>query len=117
MRAGAINYIEKPFREQHLWESIQEALRCDAENRRVLAKKGLVRRRLAKLTPAERKVLDRLLEGRANKDIAAELEVSVRTVEVRRAKIMEKMRAESLAELIRFTLEASLSARTLPSGG
>jgi FixJ family two-component response regulator len=92
-------------------------LRCDAENRRVLAKKGLVRRRLAKLTPAERKVLDRLLEGRANKDIAAELEVSVRTVEVRRAKIMEKMRAESLAELIRFTLEASLSARTLPSGG
>lgn len=117
MRAGAINYIEKPFREQQLWEAIQEALQYDVKNRRVLSRKGRIRRRLAKLTSGERNVLDCLLEGRANKGIAAELEVSVRTVEVRRAKIMEKMEAESLAELIRFTLEASLSAGTLPPGG
>ena len=117
MRAGAINYLEKPCREQQLWEALQEALRCDAENRRVLARKGTLRRRLAKLTTAERKVLDRLLQGKANKDIAAELEVSVRTVEVRRAKIMEKMKADSLAELIRFALEASMPAGALPPNG
>ena len=112
MRAGAINFLEKPCREQQLWEAIQEALRFDAENRRVLARKGRIRRRLAKLTAGERNVLDRLLDGKANKDIATELDVSVRTVEVRRAKIMDKMQADSLAELVRYALEVSM-----PSGG
>ncbi len=108
MRAGAINFLEKPFREQELWEAIQEGIHCNAEIRRVLATKALVQRRLAKLNPGERAVLDRLLEGKANKDIAAELELSVRTIEVRRARLMDTMQAGSLAELIRFVLEASL---------
>ncbi len=108
MRAGAINYLEKPCREPQLWEAIHEALRYDAQNRRKFEKRRRIQRRLAKLTQGERKVLDGLLEGTLNKDIAAELQVSVRTVEVRRAKIMEKMHADSLAELIRDTFEASM---------
>lgn len=115
MRAGAINFLEKPCREQKLWEAIQEALRCDVENRRVLGRKARFRRRLAKLTAGERDVLDRLLDGRANKIIAQNLGVSVRTVEVRRAKIMDKMHANSLAELVRFALEASMPAERAQS--
>jgi two-component system, LuxR family, response regulator FixJ len=106
MRAGALNFLEKPCREQELWEAVREALRCDARNRRRLARRQSIQRRLARLTPGERQVLHRLLAGKSNKTIAAELNVSVRAIEVRRAKVMEKTRADSLAELIRMTLAA-----------
>ncbi len=118
MRAGAINFLEKPFRDQELWEAVHEAVRRDAETRRVTTRKRRLQRRLAKLNPGERKVLDRMLQGMANKDIAADLQLSVRTIEVRRAKIMAKMQADSLAELIRLTLEASMPPDAgLPDAG
>lgn len=112
MRAGAINFLEKPFRDQELWEAIHEAVRRDGETRRLMRRKRRIQRRLAKLNQGEHQVLDRMLDGKANKDIAGELDLSVRTIEVRRAKIMEKMQADSLAKLVRYTLEASM----LPDG-
>jgi FixJ family two-component response regulator len=106
MKAGALNFLEKPCRDQQLWEAIQEGLRWDTAHRQQLAQRVKISHRLQRLTIGEQNVLRRLIEGKSNKTIAAELELSVRTIEVRRAKLMKKMKAESLAELIRLTLSA-----------
>jgi two-component system, LuxR family, response regulator FixJ len=106
MKAGALNFLEKPCRDQTLWEAIQEGLKWDAANRQHAALRAKMRRRLERLTDGEKDVLQLLIEGKSNKTIAAELNLSVRTIEVRRAKLMRKMKAESLAELIRLTLAA-----------
>jgi two-component system, LuxR family, response regulator FixJ len=106
MRAGALNFLEKPCRDQQLWEAIQEALKWDQVRRQQMALHDQAARRLERLTPGERDVLRLLIDGRSNKSAAAELGLSVRTIEVRRAKLMKKMKAESLAELIRLTLAA-----------
>ncbi len=107
MRAGAINFLEKPCRDQQLWEAIQEAIRWDSAHRQQTALRGKVLHRLDRFTPGERDVLQLLIDGKSNKTIAAELKLSVRTIEVRRAKVMKKMKADSLAELIRLTLAAN----------
>ena len=106
MKAGALNFLEKPCRDQQLWEAIQEALKWDAAHRQQVVLRAKALRRLQRLTPGEHDVLRLLIDGSSNKTIAAELNVSVRTIEVRRAKLMKKMKAESLAELIRLTLAA-----------
>ena len=106
MKAGALNFLEKPCRDQQLWEAIQEALKWDKQHRQSLALRLKVRDRLQHLTSGEHDVLRLLIDGKSNKTIAAELNLSVRTIEVRRAKLMKKMRADSLAELIRLTLAA-----------
>lgn len=100
MQGGAVNFLEKPFHEQELWESIRKALEVDAENRRRRAQHDEAAQRLARLTPGEREVLDLILQGKYNKEIAAELNLSVRTVEDRRARLMKKMGARSVAELV-----------------
>lgn len=107
MKAGALNFLEKPCRDQQLWEAIQEGLKWDAIRRQEAAVQSKAADGLQHLTPGEHDVLRLLIDGNANKTIAAELHVSVRTVEVRRAKLMKKMNAESLAELIRLALAAS----------
>ncbi len=106
MKAGALNFLEKPCRDQQLWEAIQEAIKWDADHRERIALRTQVHYRLQKLTPGEHDVLALLIDGKPNRTIAAELNLSVRTIEVRRSKIMAKMMAESLAELIRLTLSA-----------
>ncbi|MBU4400872.1 MAG: response regulator [Planctomycetes bacterium] len=106
MKAGALNFLEKPCRDQQLWEAIQEALKWDNQHRQSLALRSKVRDRLQRLTSGEHDVLRLLIDGKSNKTIAAELNLSVRTIEVRRAKLMKKMKADSLAELIRLTLAA-----------
>jgi two-component system, LuxR family, response regulator FixJ len=106
MKAGAIDFLEKPCRDQQLWDAIQEALKWDAGQRQQTALRSEAVGRLQRLTPGEHDVLRSLTDGRSNKAIAAELKLSVRTIEVRRAKLMKKMMAESLAELIRLTLVA-----------
>jgi two-component system, LuxR family, response regulator FixJ len=106
MKAGALNFLEKPCRDQQLWEAIQEAIKWDADHRERMALRTHVRHRLQRLTPGERDVLALLINGTPNRTIASELNLSVRTIEVRRAKIMDKMKADSLAELIRLTLSA-----------
>lgn len=104
MRMGAVNFLEKPAQEQQLWDSIRNAIDLDAQNRRRLARRQLAEERLAKLTPGEREVLDLILEGKMNKEIAAELHLSTRTIEDRRAKLMKKLNTQCLAELIQLVL-------------
>ncbi|MBN2475683.1 MAG: response regulator transcription factor [Pirellulales bacterium] len=104
MRAGAVNFLEKPFREQELWDNIRTALDLDARNRGRQSRRRLAEQCMAQLTSTERRVLDLILEGKINKEIAAELQVSLRTVEDRRARVMKKMGAGSLAELIQLAL-------------
>jgi FixJ family two-component response regulator len=101
VKAGAFHYLGKPCEDEELAEVLQDAIVWDAENRRRLVFCAKVRRRLDRLSPGERQVLELLVDGQSNKGIAAELNVSIRTVEVRRAKLMKKMYVQSLAELIR----------------
>jgi two-component system, LuxR family, response regulator FixJ len=106
MKAGALNFLEKPCRDQQLWEAIQEAIKWDSVHRQHVALRSKVLHRLQRLTSGERDVLALLIDGKSNKSIATELNLSVRTIEVRRSKLMKKMKAESLAELIRMALSA-----------
>ncbi len=107
MKAGALNFLEKPCRDQQLWEAIQDALEWDDAHRKKTALRTKMLHRLEHLTTGEHDVLRLLIDGMSNKTIAGMLNLSVRTIEVRRAKLMKKMKAESLAELIRLTLSAN----------
>ena len=117
MKAGALNFLEKPCRDQQLWEAIQEALKWDS---RPSAAGGPAHARSSiacnVLPPANTTCCALLIDGKSNKTIAAELNLSVRTIEVRRAKLMKKMKAESLAELIRLTLLADSDLRKDTNG-
>ena len=116
MKAGALNFLEKPCDDQQLREAVQEAIDWDAKNRRQLARITRIQRRLDRLTSGEREVLAMLVEGNSNKAMAAELGLSVRAIEVRRAKVMQKMKAQSLAELVRSTLLAKFARKGPESG-
>ena len=106
MRAGAVDFLEKPFREQELLHRIHQAIEQDARTRRDRAAKAEITARLASLTPREGQVLDLVVAGKPNKAIAGELGLSHKTVEFHRAKIMDKMRADNVAELVRMVLAA-----------
>jgi len=101
MRSGAIDFLQKPFNDQLLLERIREAIDVSIATRKVAAERSSVEARLARLTPREREVLDLVVAGKANKQIAAELNISIKTVEVHRHNVMEKMEAASVAELAR----------------
>jgi len=105
MQAGAVDFIQKPFRDQDLIDRINQALEKDSHNRAALGERNDIRRRLETLTPREREVLDLVVHGKANKVIAGDLKLSQRTVEIHRARVMEKMHASSLAHLVRMVLE------------
>lgn len=109
MKAGALNFLEKPCPEQQLREALDEGLRRDADNRERWARTARIRRRIAQLAPGERDVLKMLVQGESNRTTATLLGLSVRAIEVRRAKLMRKMKAESLAELVRLALTAGNS--------
>ncbi len=104
MKSGALDFIEKPFTDQDLLDQIQHALKEDAKRRSQQFERAQVLSRAEMLTPREREVLRRVVQGQANKVISAELGISERTVETHRKKIMDKMQARSLAELIQMTL-------------
>jgi FixJ family two-component response regulator len=106
MQHGAVDFIQKPFRDQDLIDRINQALERDKENRAGLKERDAIRRRMEQLTPREREVLDLVTQGKANKVIAGDLNVSQRTVEIHRARVMEKMGASSLAHLVRMVIEA-----------
>jgi FixJ family two-component response regulator len=106
MQHGAVDFIQKPFRDQDLIDRINQALERDRENRAGLKERDAIRRRMEQLTPREREVLDLVTQGKANKVIAGDLNVSQRTVEIHRARVMEKMGASSLAHLVRMVIEA-----------
>lgn len=107
MKAGIVDFIEKPFEPSRMLEVVKGCLDrlADTAARREAALE--VDRRLALLTPRERQVFDALIEGRSNKEIALQLEISPRTVEIFRSKVMGKMQADSLSVLVRMGLSAS----------
>ena len=104
MKEGAFEFIQKPFRDQDLLDRINHALQLDAENRKTVARRAEVLRRQESLTPRERQVMDMVVDGGANKVIAIDLGLSERTVEIHRAKVMEKMAARSVAHLVKMHL-------------
>ena len=113
MKGGAVDFIEKPFAAEALLQSVAAALARAAAttgDRDDLAE--IASARLARLTPREREVLEGLLAGLPNKSIAYDLAISPRTVEIHRARVMEKMEAHSLSELVRLGLAAGLQPRT-----
>jgi two-component system response regulator FixJ len=105
MQQGAFDFLQKPFRDQDLIDRIQRALSKDQANRAELREKSGVRERLQTLTPREREVLELVTSGKPNKIMAADLGVSQRTVEIHRARVMEKMNASSLAQLVRMVMD------------
>jgi RNA polymerase sigma factor (sigma-70 family) len=104
MQSGAVDFLEKPFHEQELWDSIRRGLEVDEQNRRRKSRRADVEERFAHLTPGEQDVLTLILEGKLNKEIASQLGLSIRTVEDRRARLMKKMQVESVAQLVQLAL-------------
>ena len=104
MKEGAVDFIQKPYREEALLEKIEAALEQDQEQRKSLDEKQEIIRRVKSLTPREREIMDRMIAGQANKVIAIELEISQRTVEIHRSRVMHKMGIHSLAHLVRMVL-------------
>jgi FixJ family two-component response regulator len=111
MKEGAFEFIQKPFRDQDLLDRINHALKQDAESRNTVARRAEVLHRLESLTPRERQVMDMVVEGAANKVIAIDLHLSERTVEIHRAKVMEKMGARSVAHLVKLHLALIVEAQ------
>jgi FixJ family two-component response regulator len=102
MKAGAVEFLTKPFRDQDLLDAIQQALERDRQTRDQRVAIEELRRRFASLTPREREVMVRVVAGLLNKQIAAELGTSHTTVKIQRHQVMEKMGAVSLPELVRM---------------
>jgi len=107
MKLGAVDFIEKPFDAQLLVARVREALRTAADRGGTPAGAD-IQRRLELLTPREREVMEQLVVGRSNKAIGLELKISPRTVEIHRARVMEKLAIGSLAELVRLALAAGI---------
>jgi two-component system response regulator FixJ len=105
MQHGASDFLQKPFRDQDLLDRILRALERDARNRAALTEHERIRASFDSLTPREREVLALMTRGKSNKVMAAELGVSQRTVEIHRARVMDKTGAASLAQLVRMTID------------
>jgi two-component system, LuxR family, response regulator FixJ len=108
MRQGAVDFLQKTFSETELFEAIQRAMRLDAANREQYARKKALTERFALLTEAENAVLQFVLRGDTNKQIAAALDISMRAVEDRRARVMQKLDVQSVAALVALAIEAGM---------
>jgi FixJ family two-component response regulator len=106
MRAGAVHFLVKPFREHELWDIIRESVLLDAKRRRAAAKRARLDEQLAELTSEEQQVVKMLAKGKSKQIIASELGVCVRTIELRRNRVMTKLKLDSLTELMVFALNA-----------
>jgi FixJ family two-component response regulator len=105
MKAGAFEFIEKPFAHDALLAHIRRAIALDAGKREALGEHQQLRERLDTLTPREKQVLDQVVDGKATKVIALELKLSQRTVEIYRANIMHKLQTKSVAQLVKMLSE------------
>lgn len=106
MKAGAVEFLEKPFDDEHLLHAVERALARPAVA--IAGERTQIEASIATLTPREREVMLLIAAGKPNKVISTELELSVRTVEVHRARVMEKMRADSVADLVRMSIATEL---------
>jgi len=106
LKSGAFDFIEKPFNDELLLGLVKRALEQESKQRESLAEADALRERMASLTPRELEVLDLVVAGAANKQISSELGVSTKTVEVHRARVMDKLQAESLSHLVRMVISA-----------
>ncbi len=111
MKAGAADFIEKPYAEEALLAALERALKLDRALSDERAAVAAVHERAAQLTAREREVLEHLVAGHPNKVIAHRMSISPRTVEIHRARVMDKMAARNLSELVRMAIEADLLAR------
>jgi len=109
MKAGAVDFLEKPFEEQLLLDTIQSAIEKDRRTRQENALVSSLRQRADQLTPREREVFKRVVSGLLNKQIAAVLNISEKTIKVHRARVMAKMKADSLAALVRMADKIDLT--------
>ncbi|MDK9704452.1 MAG: response regulator [Sulfuritalea sp.] len=105
VQAGAFDFVEKPFNDQDLLDRIQKAIAFNSGERDKEAQRAQLRALFAGLTPREREVLDMVVEGMSNKAVANALGLSAKTVEVHRAKVMEKMRARSVSDLVKMAMQ------------
>jgi FixJ family two-component response regulator len=112
VKAGAVEFLTKPFRDQDLLDAIGEAIECDRAARRQRTALAVVRGRYARLTPRERAVMAGVVAGLLNKQIADELGSSEQTVKVHRHRVMRKMQADSLADLVRMAEKLNISPAT-----
>jgi RNA polymerase sigma factor (sigma-70 family) len=108
MKAGAFEFFEKPFRTQDLCDKIQEAVKLDQEKWRRRRERAIAESRIGSLTPAERQVMELVVDGKTNKEIAAELDISLRAVEDRRARMMKRLQLKSRAELLSLLRQSAL---------
>jgi two-component system response regulator FixJ len=104
MKIGAADFFEKPFNDEQLVASVRTALQRRQDQGKRGAERAEIKHRLSKLSAREKDVLTGLIEGRANKQIAFDLGISPRTVEIYRANLMNKMEADSLSDLVRMAL-------------
>lgn len=111
MKAGAVEFLTKPVRGQDLLTAVQKAVEQDRVSRESRRALGELRERLAGLTPREREVMDLVIAGLINKQIAARLGASERTVKIHRGQVMRKMQAESLPDLVRMGQKLGIPAR------
>jgi FixJ family two-component response regulator len=110
MKAGAVEFLTKPFRTQELLDAVRQALRRDGEGRLQRSETSELRRRLQTLTPREHQVLTLVVTGLLNKQIAGELGTTEETIKVHRGRVMSKMAAGSLAELVRMAGKLKVSS-------
>lgn len=112
MKAGAFDFIEKPYSDQLLLERIQCAIEQDDCFKKQQAVNNEINERIDSLTPREKEVMGLVVGGHSNKSIAKELGVSIKTVEVHRGNLMSKMKAQSLSELVRLVMSSTRTTRT-----
>lgn len=110
MKAGAVNFLTKPVDDRELLAAVEEALRVDATERAAWSSRASVSERLNTLTPRERQVFVQVVAGRLNKQIAAELGIVEKTIKVHRARVMRKMQAGSLVELVHLASLAGVDS-------
>jgi len=109
MKRGAVDFLTKPLNDKSLLAAVRGAIEKDHVNRQAQAERSEIQRRLAMLTPREREVMDHIVSGQSNKQIAADLGTVEKTIKVHRARVIEKMKVRSLAELVRLAERAAIT--------